>query len=70
MYANIHIGIMYVYTCIYMYVYIPLLAFKMLTDSETFLLIPFPHRNMENIISKWPAEFIVSMKYNYSQMPP
>lgn len=53
-----------------MYVYIPLLAFKMLTDSETFLLIPFPHRNMENIISKWPAEFIVSMKYNYSQMPP
>lgn len=60
----------YMHIHIYMYVYIPLLSFKMLTGSETFLVIPFPRRNMENIISKWPAEFIVSMKYNYSQMPP
>lgn len=60
---------MYVYTYI-LYMYYIQLALKMLTGSETFLLIPFPHRNMENIISKWPAEFIVSMKYNYSQMQP
>lgn len=68
----------YIYVCMHIYVdtylytlcislHILLISLKMLTGSNTVLVIPF---SIWETVSKWPPEFIMSVKYNYPQMPP